>query len=498
MAMSTPMKSAKIIPAIMIGGSGTRLWPLSRSNMPKQFLQLVDDRSLFQNTLARVDDPMFSAPWLLTCRAFVEMVNAQARQIEASFAGIVLEPFQRGTAAALAAVAIAISQDDPDALVLAMPADHVIDNPALFLDAVRKAIPLAESSKIVTFGIVPTAPETGFGYIRPGEPYVIEGQQIGALVSQPGGFLEKPDLERAQQFVQMGYLWNAGIFLFRASALVEELRQHAPQVEEAVSASIVGGSSSDLGGHILLMPSDEHFARCPNDMPIDTAVLEKSANVAVVPCNDIGWADIGSLSALWDISDKDENGNVLRGDGFVSQSRNCLVHAESGRRVVLSHVEDIMVIDSEDTVVVLPKSEAQKVKDIVNSLKKLDAPEVNFTRSALKSWGAIKIDRTYGDSQVCALTFDGKSSVTYRVFGAERETWFLHGDQRAEYGVDGRFLPFISGVPVSFNKGQVVTIRISSGPSEFTYVRKGPDLNWRIDDWFPQVAEVEAPKVRLV
>ncbi|MBB2820008.1 UNVERIFIED_ORG: mannose-1-phosphate guanylyltransferase/mannose-6-phosphate isomerase [Rhizobium esperanzae] len=496
--MSIPTKSIKITPAIMIGGSGTRLWPLSRSNMPKQFLQLVDDRSLFQNTLARVNDPMFSAPWLLTSRAFIDMVNAQARQMEQEFVGIVLEPFQRGTAAALAAIAIAASQDDADALVLAMPADHVIDNSALFLEAVKKAVPLAENSKIVTFGIVPTAPETGFGYIRPGKPYIVNGEEVGALVDQPGGFLEKPDLKSAKQFVEMGYLWNAGIFLFRASALVEELQRHAPAVYEAVAASIARGTTRDLGSHKLLMPADEDFARCPHDIPIDTAVLEKSGHVAVVPCDDIGWADIGSLSALWDISAKDENGNVVRGAGFVSQSRNCLVHAQSGRRVVLSNIEDIMVIDSEDAVVVLPKAQAQRVKDIVASLKKVDAPELSFTRSALKSWGAVKIDRTYGDSQVCAVTFHGKSSVTYRVTGAERETWFLHGEQRAEYGVDGHFTPFVSGNPVSFSKGQVVTIRISSGLSEFTYVRKDPDLNWRIDDWFPQVFELEVPKVCVV
>ncbi len=496
--MSTVTKSVTIIPAIMIGGSGTRLWPLSRSNMPKQFLQLVNERSLFQNTLARVDDALFSSPWLLTCRAFVDMVNAQARQIDADFASIVLEPMQRGTAAALAAVAEAIGSSDPDALVLAMPADHVIEKPELFIEAVRKAVPLALADKIVTFGIVPTAPETGFGYIRPGTPYLVDGEAVGSLVEQPGGFLEKPNLMRAQEFVEAGYFWNAGIFLFRASTLVEEFKLHAPAVYEAVAASIKSGTVRDLGSHLLLMPNDEEFAACPHDVPIDTAVLEKSSKVAVVPCDDIGWADIGSLSALWDISEKDENGNVLRGDGHVSQSRNCLVHAESGRRVVLSHVDDIMVIDSEDAVVVLPKSEAQRVKDIVNSLKKINAPEVSFTRSALKSWGNVKIDRVYDDSQVCAVTFQGKGAFTYRVSGAESETWFLHGDNRAEYGVDGHFIPFISGNPVTFVRGQVVTIRSSAGMSEFTYVRKDADLTWRIDDWFLQVAEVEAPRVRLV
>jgi mannose-1-phosphate guanylyltransferase/mannose-6-phosphate isomerase len=478
----------------MIGGSGTRLWPLSRSNMPKQFLRLIDENSLFQNTLARVDDALFNEPWLLTGHAFIEMVNAQVRQMDAGIASLIIEPAQRGTAAALAAVAEAISKNDPDAFVLAMPADHVIEKTEPFLEAVRRAIHLAEAGKIVTFGIVPTAPETGFGYIKPGKPFVSGDDVIGALVEQPGGFLEKPDLVRAQQFVDMGYLWNAGIFLFRASTLIQEMKLHSPDVYNAVSASISSGITRDLGSHLVIMPNKEDFALCPNDISIDTSVLEKSNNVAVVPCDDIGWADIGSLSALWDISEKDESGNVVRGHGYVSNSRNCLVHSESGRRVVVSHIEDIMVIDSEDAVVVLPISEAQRVKDIVNSLKKMNAPEVKFTRSSFKSWGKLTVDRVYDDSQVCAVTFNGRSSVAYRVASAESEIWLCHGDSNAEYSVDGQLHSFVSGRPVSFSKGQVITIRSSCEWSEFTYVRKHPDLNCGIDDWFPQMAEVEPPR----
>ncbi|WP_179875679.1 sugar phosphate nucleotidyltransferase [Sinorhizobium sp. BJ1] len=481
----------------MIGGSGTRLWPLSRTNMPKQFLRLVGDRTLFQNTLARINDPLFSQPWLLTGTLFVELVNAQAGQMGAPFQGIILEPLQRGTAAALAAVAITISESDPDALVLAMPADHVIENTPEFIEAVKRAIPLAEASKIVTFGIVPTAPETGFGYIRPAEPYIYKGQEVGALVSQPGGFLEKPDLDRAKEFVELGYLWNAGIFLFRASVLTEALLRHAPETYRSAKCSIENGRRRDLGSHVVLMPSEEHFACCPHDVPIDTAVLEKSDSVAVVPCNDIGWADIGSLSALWDISHKDENGNVLKGDGFFSQSRNCFVHAESGRRVVLSNIDDLMVIDSEDAVVVLPRSEAQGIKHVVTFLKQISAPEINFTRSMTKAWGAIEIDRTFDKGQVCSVEVQESSSVTYRVAGAESEIWLLQGGGIAEYGLEGTFARFSSGIPVTFRKGQIVTIRSVSGPVRFTYMRNSPDFSCRIDDWFPQVAEVDAIRARL-
>ncbi|CTQ56354.1 Alginate biosynthesis protein AlgA [Roseibium album] len=485
--------SRKIIPAIMIGGSGTRLWPLSRSNMPKQFLRLTNDKSLFQNTLQRVESSVFEKPWFLTTQSFVELVYAQAEEIGSCFDGIILEPLQRGTAAALATVAIKLAKTDPDALVLAMPADHVVGKPENFVSAVERAIPLAEDDKIVTFGIVPTQPETGFGYIRPGEPYVLNGAEIGALVEQPGGFLEKPDRERAEQFLEAGYLWNAGIFLFKASVLIEELKRHAAATHDAAYRAIENGEDRPFAQHVVHLPNTEDFAKCPHDVPIDIAVMEKTDRVAVVPCNSIEWADIGSLSALWEIGEKDgdDSRNVLVGDALVTEAQNCFVHSTEGRKVVLGHVDDMVVIDSEDTVVVLPRHQTQRVKDIVKSLKSSKAKQVKFTRSATKTWGTVRIDRTFPNGQVCAVTIKKQLPITYRVAGAEREVWVTHGNSGAEYCEDGIFKPFLPGVPVSFREGQVVTLRNKSGHAEFTYIRNKPDFESTIDDWFPQLAEVD-------
>ncbi|WP_269582921.1 mannose-1-phosphate guanylyltransferase [Roseibium sp. Sym1] len=461
--------------------------------MPKQFLRLTNEKSLFQNTLSRVDHPVFTNPWFLTTQSFVDLVDTQADEVGSAYDGIILEPLQRGTAAALAVVALKLAATDPEALVLAMPADHVVGKPENFVSAVERAIPIAEDGKIVTFGIVPKAPETGFGYIRPADPYLLNGVEIGALVRQPGGFLEKPDRERAEQFVEAGYYWNAGIFLFKASVLADELRKHAPETHEATSRAIRNGENRPFASHVVHMPCAEDFARCPDDVPIDIAVMEKSDCVAVVPCNDIDWADIGSLSALWEISDKDdeESCNVLVGDTLVTEARNCFVHSQAGRKVVLGHVEDMVVIDSEDTVVVLPRHQAQRVKDIVKTLKATNAKQVKYSRSATRTWGTVSIDRTFEGGQVCAVTIKKHVPITYRVAGAAHEVWMIHGDGSAEYSEDGTFKPFLPGVPVSFSEGQVVTLRNTTGHAEFTYVRSSPDLDHAIEDWFPQVAEVE-------
>lgn len=483
----------KVIPAIMIGGTGTRLWPLSRSNMPKQFLRLTNNKSLFQNTLERIRGPVFSDPWLLTSKAYMELIDAQADEANSQFSGIIVEPSQQGTAAALAAIAAKIHASDPDAIILALPADHVVEKPDLFVEAVKTALPLAKDNKIVTFGIVPTTPETGFGYIRPGTPYCVGGQEIGSLVEQPGGFLEKPNSMRAEAFVQSGYLWNAGIFLFKASTLLKELRQHAPETFLAAQLSIENGENQQGQQYVLHYPSAEHFARCPKDTPIDIAVMEKSDKVAVVPCDGIGWADIGSLSALWEVNRKksDENGNVVVGDGLVTGAKNCFVHSQAGRKVVLGHVDDMVVIDSEDAVVVLPRKESQRVKEIANRLKKENAAQQRFSRSSVRRWGTIKIDRLFERSQVSTVTLNENSSITYFVEDTQSEIWISQGDNQAEYNVDGAFKKFIPGVPVTVRKGQVIAIKSFSKFSEFTYIRSNPDFQRPVDQWFASAGEIE-------
>jgi mannose-1-phosphate guanylyltransferase/mannose-6-phosphate isomerase len=481
---------SKIIPAIMIGGSGTRLWPLSRANMPKQFLRLTNEKSLFQNTLARVQGPMFDDPWLLTGEAFLDLAVGQMREHRSNCRGIVIEPLQRGTAAAIAAITVAISRIDPEALILAVPADHVIKHDEAFRMAIAQAAPIAEDGKIVTFGIVPTAPETGFGYIRPGTPIQTGDRVIGAHVEQPGGFLEKPNAVRAAEFVAAGYYWNAGIFLFKASAMLRELEQHAPETLAAITRSF-GHELQQDAEPLLIKPDAAEFAAAPADQPIDTAVMEKSASVAVVPCDNIGWADIGSLSALWEIHDKDQHGNVIKGMSLVSNATDCFVYSTTERRVVVSHASNLMVIDTEDAVVVLPRDEAQQVKNIVNALKKIDAPELSFTRSATMDWGTIQTVSVTESSRICTVLLSQGAGFSRRVAASGSETWLLNrGD--AVHTVRDASAAFVAGVPVILARGDSLRIETANQPAEFTLIVHAPEEGTSIGDGFVTSATVVA------
>lgn len=474
----------KIVPAIMIGGSGTRLWPLSRENMPKQFLRLTNEHSLFQNTLFRVADELFDKSWLLTSAKFLDLVEAQIKESKADYSGMILEPMQRGTAAALASIAVTIAQTDKDKLILAMPADHVIENPDRFRQEVRRAIPMAENGKIVTFGIVPTSPETGFGYIKPSEDILVDGVKLGSSVSQPGGFEEKPDLQNAEKFLASGYLWNAGIFLFKASVLLEEMATYAPATLSAVTQSILSGKKTTRNDRRLVTPTEAEFDLCPIDLAIDKAVMEKSHKVAVVDCDKIGWADIGSLSALWEIYNKDQNGNAVRGKGFAAHSKNCLIYSTTGRNVVVSYASEMMVIDTEDTVVVIPRHEAQKVKDIIGALKILKSPEVNYTKSGSFYWGKVKIDRTNSHNRVSTVSMLENAKLNYYMQSGSHELWVLNRTAPADYIVDGVRKTFLPGIPVSFALGDNVTIDNGDSAAEFTHILHEPVSDITIADWF--------------
>lgn len=488
--------SRKVIPAIMIGGSGTRLWPLSRANMPKQFLRLTNDHSLFQNTLLRARSEFFEEPWLLTGDAFMDLVGTQMREIEVRHQGTIVEPLQRGTAAALTAIAVAIGQTDPEALILAVPADHVVRDDAKFQSAVRRAIPIASAGRIVTFGIVPTAPETGFGYIRPGLPIYHGEDLVGAYVEQPGGFLEKPNAERAAEFVRSGFYWNAGIFLFKASTMLEELETHAPETLSAVRKSMVGEWKAGSKPY-LVQPSAAEFALCPPDLPIDTAVMEKSGKVAVVPCDDIGWADIGSLSALWDIHEKDHNGNVVKGNGLLQHARDCFVYSTTERRIVIGHASDIMVIDTEDAVVVMPRGQAQKIKDVVGALKTMNAPEVAFTKSAVTGWGAVRVDAIGENSQTWSVTIAEGAAFTHGVSGAGSEIWILNeGEGYHEAG--GARHSFEPGVPVILRHGELATISAGNAAADFTVILHAMNRSTGIASTFAVPPEAAAPGAALV
>jgi mannose-1-phosphate guanylyltransferase/mannose-6-phosphate isomerase len=328
----------RIIPLIMCGGAGTRLWPASREVHPKQFLPLFGTRSTFQDTLIRVSDPaLFERPVIITNNAYRFMVLEQLAEIGRE-ADVLLEPMRRDSGPAIAAGAAFAQTRDKDAVVLALAADHVVADNAAFVAACREGLPAAEAGHIVTFGVQPERPATEYGYISPGD--IISGQ-----VRSVAKFVEKPDPETAASYIKAGYLWNSGNFMFRAAVLLDEYRKVDASSVQAVSDS-VAKAGSDLG--FIKLDADT-FASAKS-ISIDYAVMEKTERTAVVPVA-CGWSDVGSWHAVWELSDKDGDGNAARGAAVFEDSRNCNV-ATDRALVALEGVDDLVVIATQDAVLV--------------------------------------------------------------------------------------------------------------------------------------------------
>jgi mannose-1-phosphate guanylyltransferase/mannose-1-phosphate guanylyltransferase/mannose-6-phosphate isomerase len=342
------MADDRIIPVILSGGSGTRLWPLSSRGKPKQFLALAGDRTMLQETALRAADPLLFAPPIVVGSVEHEsLLESQLAQVGSSPSALILEPSARNTAAAIALAAIAVT---PDRLLLVMPSDHIVRDSEAFLTAVAAARPLAGQDWLVTFGIRATRAETGFGYIRQGEP-------LGRQAYRVERFVEKPDPATAQLYLDEGcYAWNGGIFMFRAGRYLDALRALAPDVLDAVAGALAG--AAPIEGAIR--PDPDRFARSPS-VSIDYAVMEKDRRVAVVPV-EMGWSDIGSWDALHELRERDERGNVATGPATLIDTDNCLVHS-AGRRVVTLGVSDLIVVVGEDEVLVLPRGQSQRVKE---------------------------------------------------------------------------------------------------------------------------------------
>ena len=345
------------LPVIMAGGSGSRLWPLSRQLNPKQFLPLVHaDQSLLQATIKRLDGLDQQSPILICNEQHRFLAAEQLRQLGLEDARILLEPVGRNTApaVALAALQATVSGDDPIMLVLA--ADHLIQDIDAFHIAIKGALALADSGKLVTFGIVPTHPETGFGYLEKGAPLNHGGFAVNR-------FVEKPDTDTAKIYMDSGcYFWNSGMFMFRASRYLQELDRFAPEILGACRASFAN-AKQDM--HFTRVDA-EAFAAC-SENSIDYAVMEHTADAVVIPL-DAGWSDIGSWSALWETSTKDDEGNALKGDVLVERTHNSYVHA-SHRLVTTLGVDNLVVIETKDAVLVAHKDYVQDVKKIVDKLK---------------------------------------------------------------------------------------------------------------------------------
>ena len=362
-----------IIPVLLAGGAGTRLWPVSRDALPKQFLPLVGDRSTYQETLLRVKDPMFAAPIVITGPNFHFFARRQAEEVGVE-ATVVIEPVRRDSAPAIAAATAVARARDPQAVVLALAADHIILDVPAFRAACEAGRAAAEAGHIVTFGIKPSEPKTSYGYILPGAP-------IGATgAHKVARFVEKPDAETAERYVAEGYLWNAGNFLFRADVLLGEVARLEPEMAAAIKTS-VANATTDLG-FLRLQP--EAFARAPQKS-IDYAVMEKTERAAVVE-GDFGWSDIGSWDALFDITEPDPQGNVVRGEAIAIDAAGCVVHSD-GRLTALLGVNDLVVVSTSDAVMVVPRARAQEVKDLTARLKASNRPEASVHKRVHRPWG---------------------------------------------------------------------------------------------------------------
>jgi mannose-1-phosphate guanylyltransferase/mannose-6-phosphate isomerase len=367
----------KIYPVILSGGAGTRLWPLSRAVMPKQLLPLVTDKTMLQETALRVRGwPGVMAPLVVCGNEHRFLVAEQLRGVGITPHGILLEPAGRNTAPAVAAAARYLQAQDPDAVMLVLPADHVIEKNDAFRQAVERAAVQVGQGALATFGIVPSAPETGYGYIRRGEP--LPGCDDCYKLDR---FVEKPDRDTAATFVaDGGFYWNSGMFMFRADRFLAEIEKHAPAIAQAAGAA-VQTAYSDLDFCRL---DEAAFAASPSDS-IDYAVMEHTRDGIVVAA-DIGWSDVGSWSALADVQDRDANGNAVRGDVYLDSTNNTLVRAES-RIVAVVGVKDLVVVETPDAVLVAHKDQVQRVKNVVDHLKGNERTEHLYHTKVYRPWG---------------------------------------------------------------------------------------------------------------
>ena len=364
----------KIIPVIMCGGAGTRVWPASRETMPKQFIPLLGKLSTFQDTLLRLNPETFDEPAIVTNHDYRFLVQEQMAEIGVK-GEIVLEPERRDSAAAVAVACELAAARSSDAVVAVFAADHAVRKVEIFQDLCRKAAEAASDGYIVTLGIKPTGPATGYGYIRPG---AIVAAESG--VAKVEAFVEKPDLATAETYIEQGYLWNSGNFFFRADVMREELRAFAPEIAEA-AAQAFAKAKKDLG---FLALDKEAFGRAPKTS-IDYAVMERTTHAAVIPA-DIGWSDVGNWQAVWELSDRDASGNSVRGHGLVQDGRNVHVRSDGILTTVLG-VSDVIVVTTDDAVLVLGAEYGDKVKQLVEELNRRKHKEAREHSRVYRPWG---------------------------------------------------------------------------------------------------------------
>lgn len=401
-----------LYPVIIAGGSGSRLWPLSRQLSPKQFLPFVDSQlTMLQATILRLQGLNCHSPRLICNEQHRFLAAEQLRRISLPPSNILLEPVGRNTAPAVALAALQAIEEAADPFLLILPADHLIQDVEAFQASIRSALPLAEAGKLVTFGIVPGHAETGYGYIQRGDA-LYGGYRVAR-------FVEKPDQATAQECIASGeYFWNSGMFLFRASRYLEELARFRSDILAACKAALAGGSK-DL---YFTRVDTTAFTACPDDS-IDYAVMEKTLDAVVVPLN-VGWSDIGSWLALWEVSPKDADGNVLRGDTLTQATHNTYVHAES-RLVTTVGVDDLVVVETKDVVLVAHKDRVQDVKKIVERLEAAGRSEHINHREVYRPWGCYDSIENGHRFQVKRITVQPGAKLSVQMHHHRAEHWVV-------------------------------------------------------------------------
>ena len=416
-----------LYPVILSGGSGSRLWPMSRAALPKQFLPLVSERTLFQETLLRLAGlPDMAAPLLVCNNDHRFLAAEQLRDIGVRPHSLILEPVGRNTAPAVAVAAFAAQASDAGATLLVLPADHLIQDIPAFHAAIQDALQLAQQDRLVTFGITPHEPATGFGYIERGAALPV-GQRSYAVAR----FVEKPDLEKAKQFLVSGdFFWNSGMFVFKAAAYLSELRRFRPEIYQAAQAAWQG-STRDLDFCRL---DEKTFAASPSDS-IDYAVMERTQSAAMVAV-EMGWSDIGSWSSLSDVSAQDGQGNAVRGDVYTAETANTLIRAES-RMVAAIGVRDMVIVETADAVLVMHKNFSQDVKQAVEYLKQAERTEHLFHRRVYRPWGYYEGIDEGNNFQAKRIMVKPGSKLSLQMHHQRAEHWVVvSGKARVTRGED--------------------------------------------------------------
>ena len=396
-----------MIPVILSGGSGSRMWPYSRSAYPKQLLPLASNKTMLQDTIGRLinADP----PIVICNEAHRFMVAEQLREIDVLPRNIILEPVGKNTAPAIAIAALKVLESE-DQLLLVLPADHVIKDVAAFHNALNIAQDAAMNGDLITFGILPEYAESGYGYIK---------ASLGDVACKIDSFLEKPDISTAQSYVDSGdYFWNSGMFVFKASSYISELEIYAPEILDACRKSL-SKAENDLD---FVRLDRDCFIKCPSDS-VDYAVLEKTDNVKMVSL-DVGWSDVGSWASLWSVLDKDEEGNAVRGDVFLEDTTDCLIQGD-GKLIATVGIKDTIVVQTDDSVLVASKDSVQDVKNIVSRLKDLNRSETTFHRKVYRPWGNYDSVDSGQRFQVKRIVVNPKAKLSLQMHHHRAEHWIV-------------------------------------------------------------------------